>query len=185
MHKKVLVVALAAALAAPALSSAQAKADLSGTWTFDEAKSDPAPAPGGGGGGARAGGGGGGGGARPAGGGGGGRMGGGTPSKLVIKQTAGELTIESTLPSGAQTAVYKLDGSESVNKMGMGEAKSTASWDGANLVLSGKQTMTTPQGDVEITTKEVYSVAGNVLTLTTTRVTPRGEMTRKLVFNKG
>jgi hypothetical protein len=175
MQKKLVVVALSAALAVPALVLAQAKADLAGTWTFDEAKSDPAPAPpgGGGGGGGRGGGG------------GGGRMGGGTPTKLVITQTGAELTVESTLANGAQTAVYKLDGSESVNKMGMGEAKSKASWDGANLVIAGKQAISTPQGDFEIDTKDVYSVAGSTLTVTTSRTTPRGEITRKLVFNKG
>jgi hypothetical protein len=144
MQKKFVVVALAAALAVPALVLAQAKVDLSGTWTFDEAKSDPAPGPPGGGGAGRGGGGGGGGGRM---------MGGGTPSKLVIKQTATELTVESTMPNGAQTAVYKLDGSDSVNKMGMGEAKSKASWDGANLVITGKQAISTPQGDIQIDTK--------------------------------
>jgi hypothetical protein len=174
MFKNVFALALAAALAVPALTLAQAKADLSGTWNFDEAKSDPAGGPGGGGGG----------GGRP-GGGGGGRMGGGTPSKLVIKQTAGELTIERTLPNGTETAVYKLDGSESTNKTGMGESKTKASWDGANLVLTGKQAISTPQGDIEIDSKEVYSLSGTVLTITTTRTTPRGENTRKLVFNKG
>jgi hypothetical protein len=167
MSKKVLALAMTVALALPALTWAQAKADFSGTWTFDEAKSDPA---GGGGGGGR---------------GGGGRMGGGPPSKLVIKQTGTELTVESTLANGAQTAVYKLDGSESANKTGMGESKSKATWEGANLVLTGKQTITTQQGEMQIDTKEVYSVAGPVLTITTTRVTPRGETTRKLVFNKG
>jgi hypothetical protein len=176
MQKKIVVVALAAALAVPALVLAQAKVDLSGTWTFDEAKSDPAPGPPGGGGAGRGGGGGGGGGRM---------MGGGTPSKLVIKQTATELTVESTLPNGAQTAVYKLDGSDSVNKMGMGEAKSKASWDGANLVITGKQAISTPQGDIQIDTKDVYSVSGSTLMLTTSRTTPRGENTRKLVFNKG
>jgi hypothetical protein len=171
MQKKFVVVALAAALAVPALVLAQAKTDLSGTWTFDEAKSDPAPAPpGGGGGGGR---------------GGGGRMGGGTPTKLVIKQTGADLTVESTLANGAQTAVYKLDGSESVNKTAMGESTSKASWDGAHLVIAGKQAITTQQGEIEIDSKEVYSVSGSTLTVTTTRTTPRGEITRKLVFNKG
>ena len=172
MQRKTLAVALAAALAVPALVLAQAKADFSGTWTFDEAKSDPAPGGGGAGGGR-------------AGGGGGGRMGGGPPTKLVIKQTGTELTVESTLANGAQTAVYKLDGSESVNKTAMGESKGKASWDGANLVVAGKQAISTPQGDFEIESKDVYSVSGTTLTLTTTRITPRGENTRKLVFNKG
>jgi hypothetical protein len=171
MHRLIFAAALAVALAVPALSQAQAKADLTGTWTFDEAKSDPAGGPGGGGGGRGPG--------------GGGRMGGGPPSKLVITQTATELTVERTLPNGTETAVYKLDGTESTNKMGMGEAKTKASWDGTNLVLTGKQAISTPQGDIQIDSKEVYSVSGTVLTVTTTRTTPRGENTRKLVFNKG
>ena len=64
--KHALMAALVLFLALPQGISAQAKTDLSGTWTFDEAKSDPAPA--------RAGGGGGGGGGR---GGYGGKRGGG------------------------------------------------------------------------------------------------------------
>jgi len=167
MHKRVLALTLSAALALPALAWAQAKGDFSGTWTLDEAKSDPAPA------------------GRGGGGGGGGRGGGGTPSKLVIKQTASELTVESTLPSGMQTAAYKLDGSESVNKTAIGESRSKASWDGANLVISSAQSISTPQGNFDIQVKDVYSVAGGVLTLTTTRTTGRGDATRKLVFNKG
>lgn len=49
----------------------------------------------------------------------------------------------STLAMCAETAVYKLDGSESVNKTAMGESKSKASRDGGNLVLAGKQAITT------------------------------------------
>ena len=169
MHKRILAIAVAVAVAVPALTFGQAKTDFSGTWSFDEAKSDPAGGPGGGGGG----------GGRP----GGGR--GGTPTKLVIKQTAGEVTIEQTLPNGAQTVVYKLDGSESVNKLAMGESKAKASWDGANLVVTGKQAISTPQGEFEIGVKDIYTLASGVLTITATRATPRGETTRKLVYNKG
>jgi hypothetical protein len=168
MHKRILAIAVALAVVVPALTFGQAKTDFSGTWSFDEAKSDPAGGPGGGGGGGRP---------------GGGR--GGTPTKLVIKQTAGEVTIEQTLPNGAQTVVYKLDGSESVNKLAMGESKAKASWDGANLVIAGKQSISTPQGDFEIDMKDVYTLANGVLTITATRVTPRGETTRKLVYHKG
>jgi hypothetical protein len=81
--------------------------------------------------------------------------------------------------------VYKLDGSESVNKLAMGESKAKATWDGANLVIAGKQAISTPQGDFEIDMKDVYTLANGVLTISTTRVTPRGEATRKLVYNKG
>jgi hypothetical protein len=175
MSKKALAWALTAALALPVMALAQGKADFSGTWTFDEAKSDPAP------------GGGGGGGGRPGGGGGGGgRMGGGGPaSKIVIKQSGNDLHVESTTANGTTMAMYKLDGTESTNKTGMGETKSKATWDGANLVIAGKQSIQTQQGNFELDVKEVYSLAGSVLTITTTRVTPRGETTRKLVYNKG
>lgn len=166
MHKTIMAMTLAAALAVPALVLAQATADFSGTWLFDEARSDPAAGAGGGGG-------------------GGGRMGGGTPTKLVIKQTGAELTVERALANGAQTAVYRLDGSESVNKTGMGESKTKVSWNGANLVVTGKQAVSTPQGEFELDIKDVYSVSDSTLTLTSTRTTPRGENTRKLVFNKG
>ena len=164
--KRALVFCTALALAMPIVASAQ-KADFSGTWTFDEAKSDPAPA------------------GRGGGGGGGGRGGGGTASKLVIKQTAGDLTVERTLPNGAETLVFKLDGSESVNKMGMGEGKSKATWDGNNLVITTQQQLQTQQGTFDITVKDVYSMSGGVLTLTTTRTTGRGDNTRKLIYNKG
>ena len=108
--------------------SAQAKTDFSGTWTFDEAKSDPAPA--------RAGGGGGGGGGR-----GGGRMGGAPATAMTIKQTATELSMDRTTAQGAQTVVLKLDGTDSTNTIGMGPATSKAVWDGPRLVVTTTQTM--------------------------------------------
>lgn len=168
MRQTMVALVAALALALPAAALTQGKADFSGTWNVDEAKSDPAPA------------------GRGGGGGGGGRGGGmGTPSKLVIKQTAGELTVETTTANGAQTAVYKLDGSESVNKTAMGESKGKVSWEGNNLVINSTQDLNFQGNAIQITAKEVYSLAGNVLTVTTTRTTARGETTRKLVFNKG
>ena len=170
MHKTMAVTALALVLALPSLLFAQAKTDFSGTWTFDEAKSDPAPA--------RAGGGGGGGGR------GGGRMGGAPATAMTIKQTAGELTLDRTTAQGAQTVVLKLDGSESTNTIGMGPAASKAVWDGARLVVTTTQTVQGRGGEITINSKEIYSVQGNVLTIETTRTTPAGEQTRKLIYTK-
>jgi hypothetical protein len=169
--RKVLALCTALALAMPIVASAQGKADFSGTWTLDEAKSDPAPARGGGGGG----------------GGGGGRGGGrGAPAaKIVITQASGAITIESHTAAGAQTAIYKLDGSESVNKTALGESKTKASWDGSKLVLSGSQQIETPNGTFDITTKDTYSLEGSTLVLQTQRTTGRGDVSRKLVYNKG
>ena len=166
----VLMAALVLFLALPQGISAQAKADFSGTWTFDEAKSDPAPA--------RAGGGGGGG--R-----GGGRMGGAPATAMTIKQTAGELTLDRTTAQGAQTVVLKLDGSESKNTIGMGPAVSKAVWDGPRLVVTTTQTVQGRGGEITINSKEIYTVQGNVLTIETTRSTPAGEQTRKLIYTKG
>jgi hypothetical protein len=158
--------ALVFSIALPAAVMAQAKADFSGTWTFDEAKSDPAPA--------RAGGGG-----R-----GGGRMGGAPATAMTIKQTPAELSMDRTTAQGAQTVVYKLDGTDSTNTIGMGPATSKAVWDGARLVVTTTQTFQGRGGEITINSKEVYSVVDNVLTIETTRTTPAGEQTRKLIYTK-
>ena len=162
--KRALIVAMAAVaiVALPVASAAQGKPDFSGKWTLDEAKSDPAPAGGGGRGGAM-----------------------GSAASMTIKQTATQLTVDRVMGQGAQTAVYKLDGSESVNQMGMGQAKSKASWDGSRLVIATSMTMSTPNGEMTMDSKEIYSLGAGVLTIETTRNTPMGSQTRKLVYTKG
>jgi hypothetical protein len=169
--KHALMAALVLSMALPTALLAQAKTDFSGTWTFDEAKSDPAPA--------RAGGGGGGGGR-------GGGRGGAPATAMTIKQTATELSMDRTTAQGAQTVVLKLDGTDSTNTIGMGPATSKAVWDGPRLVVSTTQTMQGRGGggEITITSKEIYSVSGNVLTIETTRTTPGGEQTRKLIYTK-
>jgi hypothetical protein len=163
--------ALVVSMALPTALLAQAKTDFSGTWTFDEAKSDPAPA--------RAGGGGGGGGGR-----GGGRMGGAPATAMTIKQTGTELSMERTMAQGPQTVTLKLDGTDSTNTIGAGPATSKAVWDGPRLVVTTTQTMQGRGGEITINSKEIYSVSGNVLTIETTRTTPAGDQTRKLIYTK-
>jgi hypothetical protein len=167
--KHALMAALLFAMAVPTAALAQSKTDFSGTWTFDEAKSDPAPA--------RAGGGGGGG--R-----GGGRMGGAPATALTIKQTTAELSMDRTTAQGAQTVVLKLDGTDSQNTIGMGPATSKAVWDGPRLVVTTTQTVQGRGGEITINSKEIYSVSGNALTIETTRTTPAGDQTRKLIYTK-
>ena len=166
--KYALMAALVLFVALPPVVLAQAKPDFSGAWTFDEAKSDPAPARAGGGGGGR----------------GGGRMGGGPATAMTIKQTAGELTMDRTTAQGAQTVVVKLDGSESKNTIGMGPAVSKAVWDGPRLVVTSTQTVQGRGGEITIDSREIYSVEGNMLTIETTRTTPMGALTRKLIYTK-
>jgi hypothetical protein len=158
-------VALAAFVALPAASWAQAKPDFSGSWTMDATKSDPAPARGGGG----AGGGGGRGGGRGG--------GGGVPMAMTIKQTAATLTMDYTAGQAIQTLTYKLDGTESTNTIGPGEAKSKAAWDGAKLTITTTQDF---NGNT-VESKDVYSMDGANLV----RENTRGTMTRKIVYTKG
>ena len=168
----------AAILAVATLAWAQ-KPDFSGTWTLDpEASGMPAA----GGGGAPGGGGG-----APGAGGGGGRGGGGRGGILgmgptTVKQSATELTIETTGQDGAkQTRTYKLDGTESKNSvMGRGgqpmESVSTAKFDGSKLTIVTKQQM----GDQAFETTEAWTVSGSTLTVESTNA--RG--TQKRVYKK-
>jgi hypothetical protein len=167
-------VALAALVALPAAGWAQAKTNFSGSWTFDQAKSDQPPAQGRRGGGA------------------GGRGGSsGVPASLTIEQTPTQITIERAMgPAGTTSAVYKLDGSESTNALGdVFLSKSKVSWEGPNLVITTVKDMGQgPNGIMSENVKEVYSLDGGVLTLVTTMrvmpAVPNGDRTRKLVYNK-
>ncbi len=63
-------------------------------------------------------------------------MGGGP---MTVKQTATELTIETTGARTGVTTIYKLDGSESQDHDGSdGKPRSTAKWDGSKLVITTK-----------------------------------------------
>jgi len=107
------------------------KPDFSGTWAPDV---DPAAA-------------------APAGGGGGGRGGG----PMTVKQTATELSVETQGRNGAQTRVYKLDGSETEMPMGQGTAKVSAKWDVSKLAT----TTETEQGEGT----QTWSLADGKLTI--------------------
>ena len=139
----------AAVLSVASVAFAQ-KTDFSGTWTPEA----PAAAPAGGGGGQ------GGGGGR------GGMMGG----PMVVKMTADTLTVERTQGENKTVMTYKLDGTESVNKMSMGrgenatsvDVKSTAKWDGAKLVIS---TTRTGQDGSPVTTAQTWSLEGGNLVI--------------------
>jgi hypothetical protein len=174
-HALIAGVALAALVALPAAGWAQAKTNFSGSWTFDQGKSDPPPSQGrrGGGGYGRGGG------------------GGGIAASLTIDQTPTHITIERAMgAAGTTSAVYKLDGSESTNALGdVFLSRSKVSWEGPNLVISTiKDQGQGPNGMMSEDSKEVYSLQGGVLTVVSTmRVTPstpNSERTRKLVYNK-
>ena len=143
---------IAAAILSVASVAFAQKTDFSGTWTPE------APAAG----------------AAAAGAAGGGQGGGGRrgmmPRPMVVKQTADTLTIERTMGQNTVTSTYKLDGTESVNKVMRGrgenatevEVKSTAKWDGSKLVLSTQQQ---GRGGVMMTQVQTWSLEGGNLVI--------------------
>ena len=105
----------------------------------------------------------------------------------TITQTGTELTLITKFGEQTRNISYKLDGSESVNPgMRGGETKSKAKWDGVSLVLEHIRNMSGPNGDMQVTSKEVRSLSadGKTMTVVTTSQGPNGEMTRKMVYDK-
>jgi hypothetical protein len=126
---------------------AQAKPDLSGSWTLDQEKTTAANPNAGGGGGGRRGGGGGGGGA------------------MTIKQDATSITIETQGRQGAQSTTYPLNGSEVQVPGGRGSAATAkAMVEGSTIVINTTRQME----DNTVTTKAVYSMEGEWLVIATT-----------------
>ena len=106
------------------------------------------------------------------------------PTTLVIKVSPTDVTMEADTGSGQtlQTFVYKLDGSSNPVPGALGwDTNAKASWDGSNLVVMTKRSMTGPTGPMGVEVKDIYSVAGDVLTIDRSM----GRVTQKLVYKKG
>ena len=150
----------AAVLSIATLAFAQAKPDFSGTWTPEQA-------------------------ADATGGGGGGR-GRGMAGPMTVKQSADTLTIERSMGENKVTQTYKLDGTESENKMmgrgGETVSKSTAKWDGAKLTITTKQA---GQDGTERVSTQTWSMEGANLVVESTRTGREGSpVTTKVVYKK-
>jgi hypothetical protein len=138
--------------------------DLSGTWLFDEARSDATAVAEN----ARL--------VR------GGR--GGAPAGMVITQSADELTVQ----RGNQSFTYKLDGSESFGPPG-GETKSTVAWDKGALVVTWKREFFAGNtlGYQTSTGRDVYTLTGGTLTVERRVTNARGTggtQASQAVYNK-
>ena len=127
----------AAMLAVATLAYAQ-KPDFSGSWTPEQAAAGAE---------------------------GGGRRGGGMAGPMMVKQTADMLTIERTMGENKVTMTYKLDGTESENKVNMRGnevvQKSTAKWDGAKLTITTKSAG--PDGQERVQTQTWSMEGGNLV----------------------
>lgn len=160
MHLTCLTVMLLAII--PTVSNAQSgKVNFSGTWAFNEAKSNLGDS-------------------------GGRRFGGGD---MVVKQDANLLTVERTIPNrdGGTinlTTKYSLDGKESTNSFGRGESKSTAKWssDGKSLTIVTKMSF---NGNERTSTEEWSLTSANTLSIASTRQgRDGGEVKTTRVYDK-
>jgi hypothetical protein len=161
MYRKLALTAvLAVALAVTGYAQ---KPDFSGTWTPDAAAATP-PAGGGGGGGGR----------------------GMAPGPMTVKQTADTLTIERTAGENKIVSVYKLDGTESVNKMmgrgGEVETKSTAKWDGSKLTVVTKQAG--QDGTIRESSQSWWLEGGNLVVESTRTGREGAPVTAKTLYKK-
>jgi hypothetical protein len=138
------------------VAQAQSNPDLSGTWTFDAAKSDPGAATTGGG-----------------------RGGGGT--ELVIGRSDTQLTVA----RGGQTFVYNLDGSEVPGPPG-GETYSKMAWEGGKLVVTWRRQYYAGAAGFKVNTgRDVYTLNGNTLTVERTQTNDGAKpVTRTSVYTK-
>lgn len=143
----------------PVSSPAQVNKALAGMWTLAE---------------------------EPAAGGRGGR--GGIPgvplaTQMIIKVSTADVTIDTNTGSAQsmQTAVYKLDGSETTVPGPLGwTVKARAAWKDATLVVNTVRSLEGPNGPIGAEIVDVYSVAGDVLTLERTQ----GRNKQKLVYKR-
>ena len=152
----------AALVVALAVAGYAQKPDFSGVWTPDAAAAAAAPA----------------------GGGGGGR--GMAAGPMTVTQKGDSLVIERTMGDNKVSSTYKLDGTESVNKMmGRGgaevETKSTAKWDGSKLTIVTKQAA--PDGSVR-ESSQTWTLEGGNLVVESTRMGPNGPVTAKTTYKK-
>jgi hypothetical protein len=133
---------------------AQGKPDFSGTWALDTARTD---------------------------------LGGGQKARasvtIAVRQTPATLSIDRNLGSRPETAVLKLDGSESVNKLPSGaEKKSRARWTGSTITADS--VTETQVGTVK--SHDVWSLSadGKTMTLEVTTQSSSGEKQQKLVYGR-
>lgn len=155
MIRKILLLTLLLAL--PLVSGfAQQKPDYNGTWKLNVAKSDFGVLPG------------------PT----------SRTDTITIKEPAITDHVVSDGPQGKldSTFNYSTDGKESTNTIGEWVTKSTAKWDGNNLVINTK--LKVNDADVEVVGTWTLSADGKTLTVSAHISSSMGETDQKLTFEK-
>lgn len=93
-----------------------------------------------------------------------------------------ETTMVGQMGEWKMSAVYKTDGTETVNKMGPNDSKSTAKWDGKILNIATKASW--DGNAMEILGKWSLSEDGKSLSMEQTMRSDQGEFTFKWVMDK-
>ena len=160
MTRSMIVFGVAVALGVQATTIAQTRPDFSGTWRFNQGKSNP-------------------------------NIAGNTPnipfpSQILVAQTPTEISVESTsVRQQPVSAVYKLDGSKVTVQAPPGISETgEAKFDGANLVITSRRSFASPAGEVVVDFREVWDLAGSVLTIEKTRIQNGDTSTVKAVYDK-
>lgn len=150
------LISLTFLLALTAVSVCAQKTDYSGTWKLDVAKSDFGAIPG--------------------------------PTSRTDVITHKDPTITNHVSlDGEQgkadyTVSYSTDGKEVTNTVGERVSKSTAKWEGANVVINTK--LKFGDADVDIVSTWVVSADGKTLTVSAHINSTMGETDQKLVYEK-
>jgi hypothetical protein len=102
------------------------------------------------------------------------------PTRIVIAESAGEVSVstDTGTQNQMQTAVYKLDGAEHQIPGPIGwDTRATAAREGGRLVVTIERTVEGPDGPLKFTIKETYSADADVLTLERSQGTRTQRMT--------
>jgi hypothetical protein len=106
-----------------------------------------------------------------------------TATRLVIKESPAEVVVQTNTGTEGKmvAAVYKLDGSENPVPGPLGwDTKASARWKEGTLVVTVKRSIQGPDGPLNFEIQDVYSLAGNVLTLERSQ----GSKVVKMVYNR-
>jgi len=160
MKRVPITLGLALLVGVSSVSRAQTRPDFSGTWTFNQSKSTKGIA-------------------------------GNTPivpfpSQIVVKQTATELYVEGTSVRQAPLkAVFRLDGSKVTLEAPRGITETgEARFEGATIVVTTRRSFSSPAGETVVDFKEIWTLAGNVLTIEKTRTQSGESDTETAVYDK-
>ena len=103
---------------------------------------------------------------------------------MVIAESATEVTIQTNtgIENQLVAATYRLDGSENPVPGPLGwDTRASARRQDGNLVVTIKRSIDGPEGKVNFEIRDVYTVAGNVLTLERSQ----GSRSQKMLYNRG